>query len=346
LSELRYDPLQRRWVIIASERQRRPHDFINPTKVSSNSDNCPFCYGNEHMTPPEICSIRHDGSEPNMPGWAVRATQNKFPVLSLGDSEHDLQANGVYGRSDGLGTHEVIIEGPNHNLAMADFPKYLTFDILKMYRNRLTELKNDNRLKYILIFKNHGSTAGASLIHPHSQIIATPIIPRTVQIELLSSRSFYGERHACLICEMIKQEQTEGVRTVYDDGTIIAFNTYASRFPFELFIAPVKHQAYFHKEHNNTLKKLAACLSDVLKRLKEALDDPPFNYILHTSPNKEAGSEYPGFWNTLDEDYHWHIEIIPRLVKTAGFEWGSGLHINPMPPERAAEFLRETKVAQ
>jgi UDPglucose--hexose-1-phosphate uridylyltransferase len=344
LSELRYDPLQRRWVIIASERQHRPDDFIHPQKISSNSDNCPFCYGNEHMTPPEICAVRRDNSNPDTPGWQVRVTHNKFPALSLGDIEHDLQPYGVYGRSEGLGTHEVIIEGADHNLAMADFSEELTFDILTMYRKRLSELRNDKRLKYILIFKNHGSTAGASLLHPHSQIIATPIIPRTVQIELLSTRSFYGERHSCMICEMIKQEKTEKIRTVYDDGTIIAFNTYASRFPFELFIAPVKHNVYFHREDDSTLRRLAACLSDVLKRLKKALDDPPFNYILHTSPNKEAGTAYPGFWNTLDDDYHWHIEIIPRLVKTAGFEWGSGLHINPLPPEKAADFLRETEI--
>ncbi|MCF7811668.1 DUF4931 domain-containing protein [bacterium] len=344
MSELRYDPLQRRWVIIASERQRRPDDFINPYKVTSSPEKCPFCYGNEDKTPPEIYAVRRDNSSPDTPGWRVRVTKNKYPALSLGDEEHNLQPYGVYGRSEGLGTHEVIIEGPDHELGMADFPEDLTIDILKTYRKRLVELRNDERLKYILIFKNHGSIAGASLFHPHSQIIATPIIPRTVQIELLATRGFYGERRNCLICEMIKQEQDEKVRTIYDDGTIIAFNTYASRFPFELFIAPIKHQAYFHKENNTTLEKLALCLGNVLKRLKKALDDPPFNYILHTSPNKEAGPAYPGFWNTLDDDFHWHIEIIPRLVKTAGFEWGSGLHINPMLPEKAAEFLRETEI--
>lgn len=341
MSELKYDPLQRRWVIIASERQHRPQDFITPRQIRRDMENCPFCPGREEMTPPEIAAIRPDNSKPNKPGWRVRVTQNKYPALSPVEEDYDITSDGVYSRKSGIGAHEVIIEGPDHDLCMAEFPPDLTFDILSMYRSRLTELHSNVKLKYTLIFKNHGATAGASLAHPHSQIIATPIIPRTVQIELLASRSYYRDKGTCLICDMIKQEIATEERVVYNDGRIIAFNSYASRFPFELFIAPIQHNAYFDKENDETLGFLARCMSDTLKRLKTALDDPPFNYILHTSPNTGAGPVYPGFWDTLDEDYHWHIEIIPRLTRTAGFEWGSGLHINPMPPDRAAAFLRE-----
>jgi len=348
MSELRYDPLQNRWTIIATERQQRPRDFVTRREVRRDKDDCPFCPGFEDRTPPEIAAIRDEegtlapdtdpGSEPS--NWRVRVVPNRFPALSPEAGEVEWSRRGIYECINGVGAHEVIIEGPDHDLSMAEFPLDLTLDIFRMYRERLTALMQDRRLKYALIFKNHGATAGASLAHPHSQIIATPVTPRTVQIELVASLKHFRDTKKCLACDLIKQEEAEGKRIIYDDTKIIAFNSYASRFPFELFIAPKSHSAFFERTTDEELESLARCMRDVLGRLKRALDDPPFNYILHTAPNVSADPIPPGYWRSLGNDYHWHIEVIPRLVRTAGFEWGSGLHINPMPPERAAEILR------
>lgn len=344
MSELRHDPLQRRWVIIASERMQRPKDFIVQREKKKSSEGCPFCPGHEDMTPPEIIAIRNDHSEPDTPGWRVRVTQNKFPALKLTDNPAWKPNDEFYESTPGLGTHEVIIEGTQHNNCLADSHPDFIFEILCMYRSRLVTLMNDNRLKYALIFKNHGSTAGASLAHPHSQIIAMPIVPRTVEIELLASERHYDQQRTCLICDMIKNERKSGSRVIFLDEAMIAFNSYAARFPFEMFVAPLDHHHDFSHASDYQLRHLAECLGDVLSRLKYALDDPPFNYILHTSPNLNFDESYRDGSDRLDLYYHWHLEIIPRLTRTAGFEWGSGLHINPMPPERAAEFLRSVEL--
>jgi len=340
VSELRYDALQKRWVIIASERQHRPQDFQSDQNIKRSKDDCPFCPGREDQTPPEITAIRPDGSKPDTPGWRVRVTQNMYPALRLFDVEWELGAEGFYEAIPGYGIHEVIIEGPDHDKDFVDLPYELAVDILRIYRNRLGAHMEDLRLKYSLIFKNHGQTAGASLVHPHSQIIATPVTPRTIRMELMATLKHFAETDRCMICDMVERERSDEKRVIYDDGTIIAFTNYAGRFPFEMFVTSVRHETFFHRESDRTLQSLARCLKDILMRLKVVLNDPPYNYILHSGPNPNAEPIFPGFWKTLEQDYHWHIEIIPRLVKTAGFEWGSGLHINPMPPERAAEFLR------
>lgn len=340
MSELRYDPLQRRWVIIASARGKRPHDFKVKRSERGDSEHCPFCAGHEDWTPPEIMSIR-DGEGANTP-WRIRVTANKFPALSPDEGDPVETADGLYMRHNGVGAHEVIIEGQDHDLTLPDFDLSLTTELMRTYQARLSALLDDPRFKYVLIFKNHGATAGASLSHPHSQIIATPITPRTVQIELLATRTHFEQQGSCLICDMIQQEIDTGSRMVYRDDLIIAFNSYASRFPFELFIAPLDHSAHFETSPEATMQALAKCLKTVLGGLRSTLDDPPFNYILHTAPNTVSEPKFNGYWETLDRDYHWHIEVIPRLTLTAGFEWGSGLHINPMPPEQAAEFLRNS----
>ena len=344
MSELRYDQLQRRWVIIATERQHRPQDFAKQHEIQRSKDSCPFCPGHEEQTPPELDAIRPDGSEPNGSGWRIRVTENKFPALRIFETEWEPGAEGFYELMPGYGAHEVVIEGEDHDQGMADHPVDLIFDALKMYRKRLSLHMQDNKLKYTLIFKNHRATAGASLAHPHSQIIGIPVTPRTIRIELMASLLHFSETGSCLVCDMIERERTDHDRMLYDDGIVTAFNSFASRFPFEMFITPVKHATFFDKESDETLYHLAKCMKDVLSRLKAVLNDPPFNFILHSGPNTEAKPIFPGFWKTLEDDYHWHIEVIPRLVKTAGFEWGSGLHINPMPPEEAAHFLRDIKL--
>ena len=336
---MRYDPLQCRWVIIAPGRAQRPADFVTRQEVLSPGVGCPFCPGHEADTEPEIVSKRDDASHPNFPGWRIRVVRNLYPALIpeltlTGESE-----DGIYRKLSGVGEHEVIVEGPDHTASLAEFDPSFTTEILEIYQQRLTALSEDLRLRSILIFKNQGVASGATLSHPHSQIIATVITPRTVKIELNASREHYQETGRCLICDMIHQE-VSGNRVIFNDGELIAFNSYAARFPYELFIAPLHHQAQFELEQRTRLQHLAVCLKFVAARLKSALGDPSYNYILHTAPNLMAKPSHPGYWTTIARDYHWHIEVIPRLTRTAGFEWGSGLHINPMPPEQAAKVLR------
>jgi UDPglucose--hexose-1-phosphate uridylyltransferase len=336
LSQYRYDILQKRWVIIASERGKRPDDF-SVNKEAPDNGFCPFCPGNEDKTPREILRMRSPGSRPD--DWKVRVVPNKFPALHI-EGDTGREAEGIYDRMNGIGAHEVVIETPEHHSPMADRPIEEIAHVLKVYRERLADLMNDTRLKYILIFKNHGATAGASLSHPHSQIIATTVTPRTVALELNACREHHQVKERCLICDINKQELADRDRLICVDERFMAFCPYASRFPFEAFIAPRYHQHDFALATEHDLRGLAAILKDVLSRLKRALDDPPYNFILHSAPNAMVEPRRSHYWDTIKFDFHWHIELLPRLTRVAGFEWGTGFYINPTPPEEAAKFLR------
>lgn len=338
MPELRHDPIQKRWVIIATERARRPSDF-RVERDTLGDGKCPFCYGNEAMTPPEIRAVR-DNSPPNAPGWKVRVVPNKFPALRI---EGDLEraAVGQYDRMNGIGAHEVIIETPQHDADLPDLPIGDIATVLAMYRERIVDLRNDSRFRYVLIFRNRGSAAGASLAHPHSQLIATPITPRTVAMELESARMHYMAKERCIFCDIIAQELQTHSRIVAADSDFVSWCPYASRFPFEVTVAPRRHSHDFALIDDSLLMKLARHLKEVLQRIKKSLDDPPYNYMLHTAPAYHAKARRPGYWTTIELDWHWHLEILPRLTKTAGFEWGTGFYINPTPPEDAARFLRE-----
>jgi len=340
MPELRKDPVVGRWVIIASERALRPSDFHKVSEEPSGSEvKCPFCPGNEHTTPPEIYAIRDDGSQPNTPGWKVRVVPNKFPALRI---EGDLGRRGIgmYDMMSGIGAHEVIIETPNHYKKLCDLSVAELSLVLKTYRFRLSDLKKDPRFRYILIFKNQGEQAGASLHHSHSQIIATPVTPKRVKEELQGAREWFIMKERCVFCDIINQELDSGSRLVYENESFIAFAPFAARFPFECCIMPKKHSCDFDSITDEEIIQLADALGIVLRKLKVALNDPQYNYIIHTAPNRY---QRRGYWTTLEQDYHWHIEIIPRLTKVAGFEWGTGFYINPTPPEDAAKYLRETE---
>ena len=337
-SQYRYDVLQKRWVIIAGERGKRPQDFAVPREEPETAF-CPFCPGHEDKTPREITAIREPHGRPNGSGWRIRVVPNKFPALRV-EGQPEREADGIYDRMNGIGAHEVVIETPDHGSRMGDRDIDEIALMLRIYRERLTDLTLDTRLKYILIFKNSGAAAGASLSHPHSQIIATTVTPRTVALELNACREHHHVKERCLICDIIKQEVAARDRLVAIDDRYIAFCPYASRFPFEIFIAPRYHQHDYSRTSDHDLRGLAAVLKDVLKRFRDALDDPPFNYILHTSPNANVHPRRAHYWDTIEFDFHWHFELFPRLTKVAGFEWGSGFYINPTPPEEAAKFLR------
>ena len=341
MPELRHDPVQRRWVIIATERARRPSDFAIEREAPGNG-RCPFCYGNEGTTPPEIRAFRQRPLA-NSSGWKVRVVPNKFPALRI---EGDLEraAVGQYDRMNGIGAHEVIIETPDHDKDLADLPLEDIAEVLRMYRERLVDLQGDPRFRYILIFRNRGATAGASLAHAHSQLIATPVTPRTVANELQAAREHYNLKERCIFCDILHQELDTHSRIVAVDEDYVTWCPYASRFPFEMTIAPRRHQHDFAATDDVGLARLARHLREVLQRMRRSLNDPPYNYLIHTAPAFRSQSRRVGYWNTIELDWHWHIEILPRLTKTAGFEWGSGFYINPTPPEDAARFLREVKL--
>ena len=340
MSQLRYDPIQKRWVIIATERARRPSDFhvSDPQETVRFS---PFAEGNEDRTPPEVYAIRQPGSQANAPGWSVRVVPNKFPALHV-EGEIERIGVGFYDQMNGIGVHEVVVETPRPDLQMADMPLGQIEKVALAYRNRLQDLMQDKRLRYILVFKNHGIAAGAPHFHSHSQVIGLPVTPTTVRQELMSAQEHYLQKERCLFCDLIRQELESGTRVILEDDDFVAVAPFASRFPFEIFLAPKRHAHDYGRSSDEMLGAFAGALSDVLGRLKRVLDDPPYNFVLHSAPATETSPRRPGYWQTLEMDFHWHLEIIPRLTRFAGFEWGTGFYINPMPPEDAAAYLRES----
>ena len=327
MPELRKDPVVGRWVIISTERARRPTDFQREP-VRTRGDRCVFCEGNEDKTPPEIVAGRID-TPPNGPGWTFRVVPNKFPALRI---EGDLEptGEGLFDRMNGVGAHEVVIETPNHQATLATMPVEEVADVLIAFRDRLIDLKKDTRFEYVLVFKNHGEAAGASLEHPHSQLIATPIIPIMVSEELAGSARYWQMKERCVWCDIVRQERRERRRVILDRDGFVALAPFAPRFPFESWILPIQHRSAFEELEIDETRNLAAVLVEFFRRLGVTLNDPPFNFTLHTAPLRDTGIEY----------FHWHLEIIPKLANVAGFEWGSGFFINPMPPENAAAALR------
>lgn len=343
MPELRHDPIQRRWIIIATERASRPTDFSHAKATVTQVNFDPFAPGNEDKTPPEVFAYRDAGTAPNTPGWNVRVVPNKFPALKI-EGELDREGVGLYDKMNGIGAHEVIIESPELGESIATMKVDQVLLMLRSYRERLNDLMKDRRFRYVLLFKNHGSEAGASLAHPHTQIIATPITPKTVALELESAKNYYYVKERCIFCDLIKQELEDGSRIVLANEHFVVYCPYASRFPFEMMLLPRRHNHDFGASSDDVLAAMASSLKEALLRLQIALEDPPYNFMLHTSPNAGAGARRPRYWDTVEFDWHWHLEIIPRVTKTAGFEWGTGFYINPVPPENAAKFLREVKL--
>jgi len=298
--------------------------------VIKSSKTCPFCPGNEAMTPPEIFSWGQKGASRGAGPWQIRVVPNKFPAIRI-EENTDKTAIGIYDKVGGFGAHEVIIEHPEHEMDMADLPLEQVELILRIYRDRCLDLRKDGRLKYILIFKNCGAAAGASLEHPHSQLIALPIVPSRILDKVKGALKHFERTDRCIFCDMIQQENTEKKLTIFTENGFIAFSPFASRFPFETWILPKTHEASFDSLSDDKIKPLAKVLKTVVSRLKQHLGNPSYNFMIHTLPI--AGKEV--------ESYHWHIEIIPNLTHVAGFELGTGFYVNPTPPEVAAEILRK-----
>ena len=329
MPELRKDPVVGRWVIISTERGRRPSDFVIES-VRPLGANCVFCPGNESRTPHEILAGRPPDSAADGPGWSFRVVPNKFPALRI-EGELEPAGEGLYDRMNGVGAHEVVIETPDHLATLATLPVDVVADVLLAYRDRVVDLKKDPRFEYILVFKNHGAAAGASLEHPHSQLIATPIIPIMVLEELKGAAAYYEMKERCVWCDIVRQERRSRRRVITEAHGFMAVAPFAPRFPFEAWVLPTTHRSAFEETSMDALRGLAEVLGDVLRRIDRVLHHPPFNFMLHTAPLREG---------PLD-DFHWHLEIIPKLTNVAGYEWGSGFFINPVPPEDAAAALRE-----
>jgi UDPglucose--hexose-1-phosphate uridylyltransferase len=341
MSELRFDPIRRRWSIIATERRFRPHDFLPPEREPAGDvAGCPFEYGKEKTTPPEIFAIADGPRERNGPNWRVRVVPNKFPALGI-EGELSREGVGIYDRVNGIGAHEVIVETPDHHRAAADLAPEEIALVLRAWRERLVDLRRDIRIRYVLLFKNHGRDAGASLSHPHSQLIATPIIPTVVVQELNVAREHWSHKERCMFCDLIQQERAAGDRVALETERFVLIEPFAASFPFETWILPKLHSHDFASCSDQILLDLARVVRDFLRRIRKLLNDPPYNLILHTAPSPHPRPGQPQYWTTIEYDYHWHIEFVPRITRIAGFEWGSGYSINPTPPEEAARFLRE-----
>lgn len=345
MPELRRDPVIGRWVIISTERAKRPVDFMLLQEQADSPDDCPFCDGNESQTPPEIAAVRPAKTGANSPGWTVRVVPSIKPLLRI-EGEQNRHAKGMYDVMNGIGAHEVIIEDPRHVANIADVPAERLRDVLALAVTRFIDLEHDPRFRYVLWFKNYGEVAGAGKIqHARSQLIATPVVPKRVKEELAVSRRYFEEKERCLMCDLLSQELQAKERVVWESASLAVICPFASRFPFELMFIPKRHSCDFAAMQPEEVSDLAQAMHQVTAHLKAVLNDPPYNYVLHTAPFRRHHIK-GGQWKTIQDDYHWHIELMPRLTRMAGFEWGSGFYINPTPPEEAARYLREAVVGQ
>lgn len=332
MPELRKDPVIGRWVIISTERAKRPTDFKHTVSFPKEKE-CPFCRGKEPMTPVEIYSIKDEKGE-----WKVRIISSKRPFL---DNKGEIwkKGKGPYDLMEGGGIHEIVVETPFHIANIADLEVEDIKNIFFAYCERCRKIEEKEYIKYVLIFKNYGWAAGGGRVgHSRSQIIATPVNLKRVKEKLEGAKLYYEYHERCIFCDMIRQEIQSGERLVMDEDGFVAFVPFASRFPFEVWILPKEHSCDFYKISEDKLYFLAKVVKKILSKMKNLLNDPPYNYVIHTAPFRRP---HPHYWATIEEDYHWHIEITPRLTEVAGFEWGSGFYICPILPEEAAKYLRE-----
>ncbi len=330
MSIIRQDISTRDWTIFSLERAKRPQDFKRKNSARNNQEyvkECPFCRGNEHMTPQELLAIGDNG-------WDVRVVPNKFAALkSSKKSSYSVgrHIEGLYLSMDGVGQHEVIIESPIHNHNLARMSLESIEKVVLVYKQRFSVLSKNENYQLILIFRNHGSRAGTSLEHPHSQLIATPFVPGYIRNRLYEAQRYFDDFGSCVYCDTVGYELKSKKRIISENQNFLAFAPYASVVPYNIMVIPKKHQSCFIQADNEVLKDLAHILKYCLKKLYDVLADPDYNYVIDSAPADKAGEKH----------YHWHLEIFPRLTTRAGFEIGSGMYINTMLPEECARILTE-----
>lgn len=332
MSELRQDFTTREWVIIAPERAKRSNPLISRKEKKALpewDENCPFCPGNENRTPSELFRI-----EDSQSSWRIRVVPNQYPALAPEGSTTRKVEEGFFKRIEGMGVHEVIIESPLHNATLAQLDVAQVEQILYTYRARYNNLKPLPFVRFISIFKNQGETAGTSMEHPHSQLIATPIAPPYIRRKLDIALQYYDDTDTCLYCDLFQHELRVGRRVAMETDDFLVFHPYASRSPFETWIVPKKHQASFGLVADAELTGLAKVLKNTLLQLHKLLNNPDLNCVICTSPTEDEYNHY----------YDWHMMIIPRLTTPAGFEMGSGIHINATVPEETADLVRGVRL--
>jgi UDPglucose--hexose-1-phosphate uridylyltransferase len=335
MSEFRQNPVTREWVVIATDRSKRPHELQRPKEgrvLPERVETCPFCPGNESLTPPEVLSYRHNGSLPNTPGWWTRVIPNKFPALQpIGSLERTVK-DSIFRRMEGVGRHEVVIDTPKHNEIIPFMTDRQVEELLFICRQRYLDLHEDPNHQIIVIFKNYGPGAGTSIEHPHCQILATPVVPAHIRNAIDQARQYFDDQGSCVFCDLTESELKSGERVVSEGNGFVAIHPFASIFPFETWILPKGHDASFSHITLDEAKALGRTLKQVLLGLYRGLNDPDFNFIIHTAPCKDESEGY----------FHWHVQILPRLTIPAGFEFGSGMAINTVRPEESADFMRQT----
>ncbi len=349
MPEFRLEPLSGRRVIMAAARAKRPETFAGPGPKAEQSngralparlEGCPFCEGNEALTPPEVLALAGPGGAeraPDSPGWRVRVVPNRYPALDPGEHpEVELPRSFFPGESlfqaaPGYGLHEVIIEAPEHNRHPAAFSPEQVLLVIEAYYRRLLDLEEMPQLRYVQLFRNHGRTAGASIEHPHSQLVALPFVPRRLLNELERAHRHYLQQGRCLCCRLLEQERHAKERIVAENEMFTAFMPFASRYPFETWLVPRRHRASFTASSSDERAAFASLLREVLGHFHRALSSPPYNYYLYSAPLR-AG-ELPHF--------HWRLELVPKLATAGGFEAGTEIFINTTPPEEAAAFIRD-----
>ena len=336
MSELRYDPVKKTWIILSAERGRRPSHYQSTTRAVPEPKICPFCPGNEAMTPPEVYSHRSPDTAPDTPGWRVRVVPNKFPALHK-ELPCEPYVEEIHSSIPGFGVHEIIIETAVRDRQIVDMTDNELAEVLIVFRERMRTHFSDGRFKTVILFKNHGKEAGASLVHSHTQLMALPVIPKNVASQLTSFEEHLIEKDRCLMCELLVREVQEEVRIVDDSGGYLVVAPFAASSPFQLNIVPKDHSHDFSLSDDDSLDSLATVLGSTLRRLHSALGEHPWNMVLHNAPMDPEG-------HLNVEAYHWFLEITPRLTNLAGFEMGSGFYINTVAPEECAELLRETGI--
>jgi UDPglucose--hexose-1-phosphate uridylyltransferase len=337
MSQMRKDIFTGRWVIIEHTTAVEPSHFhFKP--VTHAATFCPFCETNEALTPPEIFAVRPPGSPPNGPGWTVRVVPNSKPRLRI-EGDLNRRAEGFHDLMNGIGAHEIIVETPRHDLSLHQLEPAAIAAVLQSCIARIQDLRRDERLRYVVLFKNHGEEAGAHIItHSISQLIALPVTPRTIKAKLQVAQQYYGAKERCLYCDVLRQELKDQRRLVAENEQFLALAPFASRFPFEMMLLPKVHSSDFLAITLPEINALARLLRDVLQRLDRTAGSPPYNLSLQNSPKRRRRE---GYWKTIDHDFHWHLEVLPQIFPLEGFEWASGFYYNPVSPEVAARALAQ-----
>ncbi len=335
MSQMRKDIFTGGWVVVAETDTVRPSDF-HFERFTRETTFCPFCETNEAATPPEVFAIRSPGSFSNRPGWSVRVVPNANPRLRI-EGELGRRAEGFHDLMNGVGAHEIIVETPRHDRSLHELEIDQVSDVIRAYVARIIDLEGDTRMRYVLIFKNHGEGAGAHTIsHSISQLMALAVTPRSVKTKLMVARDYFASKERCLYCDVLQQELRDRRRVIAENDDFVTLAPFASRFPFELGVFPKSHSSAFSRISPPQIKNLATILRDVLQRLDHAVGGPPYNLSLQDQPFLRRRE---GYWNTIEDDFHWHLQILPQIVRVTGFEWASWFFYNPVPPEIAARCL-------